>query len=397
MSTFVTVLMHSFKPFVLFSTLCLFLNNLNAKNSGDIVKKMMKSIEDFKCYQITYTKTFKFPNQSDTIFEKYTSVLNLNEKNPTGWHSVVWLKSNSDKGLAAFDEAKISRVNFSDNFYYSTSKTENEKLFNAQKEQYLFTSFYRSKEEWSKFELKSEDKEYYYLVLKDSVKNAKNNSLLYYNETMVSVSKEDYLPKVETSISRKGKNVQFAQYQLVSIQNLNSNFAFVTSQTDSVFNVIHTYLDADSVKQAKANLYKEIKLGDSVDYFSASDNKGNDFGLKNVKDSIILLDFFYTTCKPCQYSIPELNQVYDSFKNKGVMVLGLNAMNSDWSNVASFIERHQIHYPILKISKEVIYNYNVKFFPRLFVIKNGKLVKIYFGYNKSYASDIRNLLLTLTQ
>jgi thiol-disulfide isomerase/thioredoxin len=357
----------------------------------------MKSVEEYKCYQITFIKSFKFPNQSDTIFEKYNSTLNLNDKNDLGWHSVVWLKSKSDKGLAAFNPIKISRVNYVDNFYYSTLKSENEKLFQGQKEQYLYAPFYRSKEEWSKFEFMSEDKEFYYLIHKDSIKNPQNNILLYYNETTVAVSKETYLPMLESAISSKGKTVQFSEYKLVFVKNLNSNGSFVNSQTDSVFNVIHSYLDADSVKQAKANLYKEIKIGDSVDYFLANDSKGNAFDFKDVKDSIILLDFFYTTCKPCQYSIPELNQVFDSFKNKGVLVVGLNAMNSDWSNLAAYIERQQIHYPILKISKEVVYNYNVKFFPRLFVIKNGKLVKIYFGYNKSYASDIRNLLQTLTQ
>ena len=60
-----------------------------------------------------------------------------------------------------------------------------------------------------------------------------------------------------------------------------------------------------------------------------------DFELKDLKNNIrnyselkgeklTLIDFWATWCKPCKKAIPELNSIYNAYKEKGVEIIGVN-------------------------------------------------------------------------
>jgi cytochrome oxidase Cu insertion factor (SCO1/SenC/PrrC family) len=66
-----------------------------------------------------------------------------------------------------------------------------------------------------------------------------------------------------------------------------------------------------------------------ADRISAPDLKlkaldGHEYSLSALKGKTVVLDFWATWCPPCEFQVPILNAVYDAWRDRGVMVLGVS-------------------------------------------------------------------------
>ena len=57
------------------------------------------------------------------------------------------------------------------------------------------------------------------------------------------------------------------------------------------------------------------------------------------KDKAYIVEFWATWCGPCRASIPHLNEVYQKFKDKGLVVIGQNVWERDESLVQPFVTK----------------------------------------------------------
>jgi len=63
----------------------------------------------------------------------------------------------------------------------------------------------------------------------------------------------------------------------------------------------------------------------------------------DLKGKVIVVDFWATWCPPCRASIPEMNELYHKFKDRGVVVVGLT--NEDEGAVKR-MKKPVIEYPV---------------------------------------------------
>ena len=117
-------------------------------------------------------------------------------------------------------------------------------------------------------------------------------------------------------------------------------------------------------------------IGKNVPDFNMVDINGNTISSENTKGKIIVLNFWFTSCKPCISEIPELNDVYEKYKNDTNVVFASVTFDKQ-NQVNSFLKKHLIKYPVVSDAKEICDLFKITRYPTNIVVdKNGN----YYDY-----------------
>jgi peroxiredoxin len=121
-------------------------------------------------------------------------------------------------------------------------------------------------------------------------------------------------------------------------------------------------LDADDAQRQQAN-------------FTLTDLSGRTWTLKDLKGKVVMVNFWATWCPPCQKEMPDLEALYNQYKDRGFVILALSE-DDETQKVAPFIAERKITYPILLDPGAKVNNlFEVKGIPKSFVYnRDGKLV-----------------------
>jgi peroxiredoxin len=76
------------------------------------------------------------------------------------------------------------------------------------------------------------------------------------------------------------------------------------------------------------------------------DIHGKPFALSDYKGKVVLLDFWATWCPPCRKEIPGFIELYNSYRSRGLVVIGVS-MDESTSDVKRFARQLKMNYPIL--------------------------------------------------
>lgn len=108
--------------------------------------------------------------------------------------------------------------------------------------------------------------------------------------------------------------------------------------------------------------------------FTLPDITGKSWNLTALKGKVVLVNFWATWCPPCRKEMPDLEALYNRFKGKGFVILGISDETMD--KVQPFIAEHKYTFPILLDSgRKVNGAYGVDGIPKSFVYdRSGKLV-----------------------
>ena len=131
--------------------------------------------------------------------------------------------------------------------------------------------------------------------------------------------------------------------------------------SDPQFAEAMTALEADDAKREKAD-------------FTISDLQGKTWHLRDLKGTIVLVNFWATWCPPCRKEMPDLEALYDKYKDQGFVVLSIS--DEEAAKVSPFITVGRITYPVLlDPGRKVNEAFAVEGIPKSFVYdRQGKLV-----------------------
>jgi len=117
-------------------------------------------------------------------------------------------------------------------------------------------------------------------------------------------------------------------------------------------------------------------IGKSAPDFKMIDLNGNTIVSENTKGKVVVLNFWFTTCKPCVSEIPELNEVYEEYKNNTNVIFASITFNKR-KKVDKFLKKYTIKYPVISDARDICDLFKVTGYPTNIVIdKNGN----YFDY-----------------
>ncbi len=107
--------------------------------------------------------------------------------------------------------------------------------------------------------------------------------------------------------------------------------------------------------------------------------------LQELRGKVVLIDFWTYTCINCIRTLPYVTKWYDTYHDKGFVVVGVHtpefAFEKVTENVATAIKRHKINYPVAQDNDFATWNaYSNQFWPAEYLIdQKGNIVYTHFG------------------
>jgi thiol-disulfide isomerase/thioredoxin len=118
--------------------------------------------------------------------------------------------------------------------------------------------------------------------------------------------------------------------------------------------------------------------------FNLKDTQNTNRSYDELKgEKLTVIDFWATWCKPCLKAIPELNAIFNKYKDKGVSFIGINCDGPrSVAKVGPMSKSLQIEYPVLlDIDATVKTQLNLSVFPTLIIANSkGKIIWIHEGF-----------------
>lgn len=154
-------------------------------------------------------------------------------------------------------------------------------------------------------------------------------------------------------------------------------------------------VDAESAMEARMGDMGNNFTAKPATPFSVKDIKGNEYSLNSLKGKVIVMNFWFIGCKPCQQEIPELNELVEKYHGKDVVFLGF-ALDKK-SRLENFLKKKPFHYNIIPGSK-LDSSYEVYGYPTHVVInQNSEIVWRTSGLSSITVSMLDNTIESLTK
>lgn len=138
----------------------------------------------------------------------------------------------------------------------------------------------------------------------------------------------------------------------------------------------------------------EVKVGDTFPSFKIPTLDGKVLDTAQLKGRVLYVDFWASWCTTCRQTFPELSELSDELKSKGVFFLGVNT-DEDVRLANRFLQQTPVTF--LNVSdrtQQVVSYFQPKGFPSAYIVdKSGKVHTIKEGYLGK--EQTRELLLKL--
>ena len=118
--------------------------------------------------------------------------------------------------------------------------------------------------------------------------------------------------------------------------------------------------------------------------FSLQSMSDSIYVLENLKGKVVLINFWATWCGPCRMEIPDFNDLYDKYNEKGLEILGISISDTK-EQLNNFLNAYKINYPVLYGSvtemQKVLFDYGgVYSVPISFLIdRENNIKRVYPG------------------
>ncbi len=118
------------------------------------------------------------------------------------------------------------------------------------------------------------------------------------------------------------------------------------------------------------------EIGRLAPNFTLVDLEGNTVTLSDFQGKTVFVNFWATWCPPCRAEMPEMEAVYQEYKDKDVVVIGVDIQEPE-DVVRQFVEQGGYSWTfVLDTSGEVAANYRITAIPTSFFIDREGIIQV---------------------
>ena len=117
------------------------------------------------------------------------------------------------------------------------------------------------------------------------------------------------------------------------------------------------------------------QIGSSAPDFRLQNLDGQAVSLSDLRGKPVMLNFWATWCPPCRSEMPFLQQIYEEWSDKGLVLLAID-IGEGPSQIKEFLEANNLSLPVLLDSdKSVAQRYNITGIPATFFIDKDGIIQ----------------------
>ena len=117
------------------------------------------------------------------------------------------------------------------------------------------------------------------------------------------------------------------------------------------------------------------EVGHPAPDFALVDLEGNLLHLSDLRGEVVFINFWATWCPPCRAEMPEMEAVYQEYKDKDVLVIGVDIKETD-NEVIQFVRQGGYSWRfVIDTTGEVAANYEITAIPTSFFLDRAGIIR----------------------
>jgi peroxiredoxin len=137
------------------------------------------------------------------------------------------------------------------------------------------------------------------------------------------------------------------------------------------------------------------KIGQKMPVFAITDTDGKSINIADLKDKVVLVNFWATWCMPCFAELPGLEKnIWLKFKSDDFVMVAIAREQSN-QEIIAFKNRLNFTFPIAADPKREVYSlFGNGGIPRSYVVFDGNILYQSVGYNDEGIDEIKKVIET---
>lgn len=132
--------------------------------------------------------------------------------------------------------------------------------------------------------------------------------------------------------------------------------------------------------------------------FTLPDLDGNLISLKDFTGKVVLVNFWFPACGPCQVEFPHIQKIHDKYKEQGVAVLLIQIAQTQEEGKKFLKENKYTMTSLYSDRKWAEENYGVKAAPaNFFIDRQGRVIFKSTGYSPGHERVIESQIIELLE